>query len=93
MSYYVEYDPELSSRYPVSPKKRGVAYKICILIILLVVIMLGCLTQSGVRDFLIPGDPEITVQATADLLEQIKSGTPWVDALATFCETVIGGEN
>lgn len=89
MSYYVEYSPEQAKRYPL---KRKVNYKHAYRImagILLSCVLMYCFSVEKVRQFLIPGDPDTTIMATAELFENIQNGAEWADAFADFCQTVI----
>ena len=93
MSYYVEYNPELTEKYPISKNKKRIAFGRILISIVAVMLSIYCLTQNNVREFLIPGDPDITVKATEELVEDIKNGAPLIDALTVFCETVAGRVN
>ena len=63
------------------------------IILLMVVGLIACFAHRDVREFLIPGDATATVYATTELLEEIKEGTPMMDAFAAFCQTVAGNES
>ena len=89
MSYYVEYNPKQEKRYPLKRKKNDTFVWRIIAGILLSCALIYCFSTENIRQFLIPGDPDTTVQATSELLESIANGADWNDAFTAFCQTVV----
>lgn len=89
MSYYIEYTPELAKRYPSKKRKNYNAPWRIIAGISLTVLLIYGLSIQKVREFLIPGDSDTTIRATAELFENVQDGVRWTDAFAAFCETVV----
>lgn len=89
MSYYVSYNPEQASRYPTREKVKAVKAGRFITGVLILGLLICCLSIQEIRNFLIPGDPEVTIKATAKLLEEIKDGEGFVNAFTAFCEMVV----
>ncbi|MBQ4642322.1 MAG: hypothetical protein IJB47_06925 [Oscillospiraceae bacterium] len=90
MSYYVEYNPEVSRQYPVRRLNKNKGFGNKLIILTLILGLIACMTSSDVRDFLIPGDAATTVYAATELLDNMKDGAPLLDAFAVFCEMVAG---
>ncbi len=89
MSYYIEYTPEQAKRYPSRRRKNtNVSWRIIAGISLSALLIYGLSIQK-IRNFLIPGDPDTTIRATAELFENVQEGVRWTDAFAAFCETVV----
>ena len=89
MSYCVEYNPELKNRYPTSKKpsvKLPVKALLCCGAAIIAVYMIA---SSGVLQYLIPGDPEVTTEAFSDLLNEIGEGEPVREAFIDFCKEII----
>ncbi len=89
MSYHIIYNPEQVKRYPLKKNENyAAACRIIAGILLSAVLIYGLSTQK-MREFLIPGDPDTTIRATAELFESVQDGVRWTDAFAAFCETVV----
>lgn len=89
MSYYVEYNPELKSQYPSITKREKKLPVKGILLLLLVAVAGYMLLSSGVLQFFVPGDPEVTTTAFSDLVERVGTGEPVREAVRTFFQEVI----
>ena len=89
MSYQIEYNPEVNIRYPLQnsqKKKKGRSIALCIAGAAIAGLMI---MKSGLLRYLIPGDPEVTVEAFSTMVEQIETGTSIGESLLTFCEEIM----
>ena len=89
MSYYVEYNPELRKRYPITEKATN--QKLIRRFIYAAVAVVGfyCVVQSGLAKLLLPGDPDATISAFSEMVTDVKSGNGVGDALLAFCKYII----
>jgi len=90
MAYKIQYTPEDNVRYPLyktrSPIKwgRGIAAA--------AILLAGLwFNRHGVPDVLIPGDPQITKTAAAELIRHMREGAPVEEAVTTFCRQILDG--
>ena len=90
MSYCVEYNPELSKRYPVTEKKNRNPTKI-VLTLMTLAVAVYVLLRSGVGQYLIPKDPGVTSEAFSALVEHVQAGDTVRESLLRFCEEIITG--
>ena len=90
MAYRILYTPEDSNRFPQTQNKTMFPWK---RLITLVFILAGILYLkfNGIPDFLIPGDPQITVPATQTMISDLKAGESLDNALTAFCLEIING--
>lgn len=92
MAYQVQYTPQDEYRYPpIKVKKQKGSFKGWRF--LLTVVILLWLLLSGVPDFLIPGNPQVTRTAASEMLSLMKAGIPAHDAITAFCKQIIDGAN
>ena len=92
MVYRVQYTPQEAYRYPPIKSKRKKGRGKGWTLLLAVGIALWLLL-SGVPDFLIPGDPQVTRSAATEMISQMKTGTPVHDAVTVFCKQILDGAN
>ena len=90
MSYTIHYTPQDDYRYPVKEKRNGKFFKSLLLTVLVLSFMLW-IGISGMPDFMIPGDPEVTKSAVAEMIAQMRSGMPMEEAVTVFYRQVIYG--
>ena len=89
MSYFVEYDPELKSRYPtLQSVKRKFPIK-GVVAAASVFAAVYILAGSGVLRHLIPGDPDVTAAAFFDMVDRIGAGESVQEAFIDFCKEII----
>ena len=90
MAYKIQYTPEDNSRYPQVRKSKPIHWKRWLF---LAGILFGILwlRRSGIPDFLIPGDPEITSTAAKTMVENLQQGTTVNDAVTVFCKEILHG--
>ncbi len=87
MSYYLQYEPDLRKRYPTIPDKRRRIVRILAFVAALAVT--GVIFRKHIAEFLIPGDPDITVPAFAQMVESIEAGESVGDSFLAFCKQII----
>lgn len=87
MGYFIEYDPQLNKRYPAQRKAQK--QQRLLIPLLLTAAAIGVLWGGGLLQYLIPGDPEITVSAIQSLIEQVSRGEPVKEAVIAFCREII----
>lgn len=90
MAYKIQYTPQEDHRYPPVKQhpKRGQGST---WVLLLLVIITLWLAVNGIPDFLIPGDPDITRFAAAEMVHLMKEGASAKDAITVFCRQVLDG--
>lgn len=91
MAYSIAYEPDSQITYR-QIKNGPVLYKTVLLCISILAICLTAFVPSmrnWLWDFMIPGDPEITVDAVSKLVDQLKSGLRASEAIETFCNEII----
>ena len=90
LAYKILYSPENNKQYPQYRSRNKPRLTILLVVILL---LFGCVWIKfiGFPDFLIPGDKEITVEATKQMIESLRFGTPIDIAVTTFCKDIIHG--
>lgn len=88
MSYIIQYNPELTRKYPKPKKHMNIPIKP---IILMVIIAISACIFAYNRWFQIflPGNPDVTVSAFSTLVEKVVEGIPVKNAVYEFCEEII----
>ena len=91
MSYRIEYQPmkRPGSRQGGSLRRPALTG----MFFLLFVFLVDAFWPQGremLRELLIPGDPDVTVEAFGVFANAIQSGSPFGDAAEAFCRTVMG---
>ena len=89
MSYYLQYEPNLRKRYPTIADKRRRIVRILVFFTALAVT--GVIFRNHIADFLIPGDPDITVPAFAEMVDKIGAGESVGESFIEFCRQIISG--
>ena len=90
MGYRVEYETVRKVRRMEQKTARLPAMIAAALILFF--ILVGFFWPEGkeaLRNFLIPGDPAVTVAALEGLAEELETGAELGDALENFCRTVL----
>ncbi len=92
MGYRIEYDGSTAQKTIIRISKGK---KRLMLTILAAVLTLGAVafprSRGILRDLLLPGDEEVTTAALEGLVEDLKEGEPFGDAVETFCREIIYG--
>ena len=91
VSYMIEYEPHKKSLYPCRKRiKRNNSVKIIFCMTLLLIGVFVCRSES-VREWLIPGDAQVTSEAFTTMITELREGETMGDAVAAFCVQVING--
>ncbi len=91
MAYSIAYSPETSKKFPTGVKSRNKSWWF-LAVGLATVLAIACYCTDvlgTVRDFLIPGDPEITQSAMRDFIADIRDGEAVGSAFTAFCKEII----
>ena len=91
MGYEIFYQPELNYRYKISGKKPMKRIWVIYGSLALGVVVLGLIPsiRNWFWDLLIPGDPKVTIPAFSGLLEDVRQGAGFSDALTVFCQEIL----
>ena len=89
MSYHIEYNPEVNIRYPILKVKKRNKGSLAALFVFCAAVASLVIMKSGLLHFLIPGDPEVTIEAFSTMVEQIETGTSVGESLRSFCKEII----
>ena len=91
MGYRIEYGDRAAVRK--ERKGRSLLTRIvtvaCILSLVAGALAVKHAGLTWVTDFLLPGDPAVTAAALENMVESIREGEPWGDAVTAFCREII----
>ena len=90
MSYKILYTPEASHRYPQRKKSKPINWGNLLLLTMLV-FTAAWFRLNGIPDFLIPGDPEVTKTAAAEMMAQTRIGESVSESVTVFCKEILNG--
>lgn len=90
MSYMIQYSPQDAKRYPQNKKNCHIKFGKWVLPTLIIAAVLW-MRLNGVPDFLVPGEPEQTKAAAADMMKSLRQGVNFKDAVTAFCQDIIYG--
>ena len=88
MAYKIDYIPVGKRQYPTSRKVAQWLLPTAV-ILSLAAVFLAVTVQYGSTDWLLPGDPAVTKAALTELIENLKAGEQFGDAVTAFCREVI----
>ena len=90
MAYKIQYTPEEAYRYAQVKDRKPIRLKRWLLV---AAILLGIawVRYNGIPDFLIPGDKEVTVSATKNMVDNLQNGISFNDAVTAFCREILHG--
>lgn len=93
LPYAVNYGSNDLDKYP-EQKASGIRKKryLITMLLLLTAVLLVFRFKTQVVNWLIPGDDQVTLQHTEDLLSNLREGVPIGDALTAFCEDIVANE-
>ena len=91
MGYSIEYGASgtWENRWHANRKKRKTKIVIAALLGIITLVLVFSGQIKTVQDFFIPGNPEITKAAFAQLKEDIRHGDDFDAALTAFCKEII----
>ena len=87
MGYSIQYDRGKSWKYPMRPSKNVKTHRI-IPIVLVLVFLAGFISMGGLdvlKDWILPGDADVTEAALSGLINDIRAGESVKDAVTVFC--------
>ena len=90
MAYKIQYSPQDNCRYPMQKTHRPVKWGRGVAAAAILAAGLW-IHSHGVPDFLIPGDPQVTKTAAAELMLQMKEGIAMEEAVTAFCRQILDG--
>ena len=90
MSYKIQYSPETHYFYPNNQNRHNVRWGRWMFLAILFASVLW-LRLNGIPDLLIPGDPQVTKTATVHMVDQLRTGVTFDQALTVFCKEIIDG--
>lgn len=88
MSYNITYNPELKKRYPIVRKNNSKPLNIVVIMLVGFIAVYGLMKIGFIR-YLIPGDPEITVEAFSAMVKRVGQGETVGNAIVDFCKEII----
>lgn len=83
MGYKIRYGPRIPAE-----KKRG-SWQFIAVIVLAAAITLLCVDIWNGRQWLLPGDPQITAQALDTMVDSLRAGGSVGEAITCFCREII----
>ena len=89
MSYSLEYNPELRKQYPPARKRKCAFPTRYLLFGLGAAVICYALIGLGWLHYLIPGEPQVTVDAWKEMLGQVEAGKPVGESVHRFFSYVI----
>lgn len=92
MSYCIEYNPELNTKYPKRKYIKQFPIKKLLFLTMILVISYVFL-QAKLYRYFIPGDPDITIPAFSTMVDRVVDGDSVKDALVEFCKEIIMSGN
>lgn len=90
MGYRIQYGPPLNSEKKYIKKYKRNLWIACLVIIVFAGLCVAKYTNPELmREFIIPGDAEVTSNAFAQMTEQIRQGAAVKEAFTDFCVEII----
>ena len=90
MSYQIQYDPQLSKKYPIKQKGSPQKTVLRVVVILLACsVLIGLIGRGEIPSFLIPGDAIVTRNALQTMSEQLREGESLGECITAFCVEII----
>ncbi len=90
MAYRVDYSKS-GMREEVRERTFNISKAICTLALIFLIVLMGIIypQKHMLEELLIPGDAEVTKQATAELVSNLRGGEGISEALQAFCVEII----
>ncbi len=91
MGYSILYEPELNKKLKIPNQNRKFLLTVGTLAVCVIFVILCLLTpvRTVLRDFLIPGDPDVTQSAFSQMVSDIREGESFSDAVTVFCQEIL----
>ena len=93
MGYRIQYgDTPVFAKRQKMRLSRIIGLSLCFLV-LLILLSWGFWPEGRtvLRDFLVPGDPDVTLHGLEVLTQELRDGENFSDAVTAFCREVIDG--
>lgn len=87
MGYRIEYDPKLKRKYPIKVR-FGNRKMLLLTVVVLGAFILGLIgvnNRSDFKNWLLPGNPQVTEAALSSMIADIRAGEHVKDAITAFC--------
>lgn len=87
MGYRIEYDPALNRKYPVKVRsgKGKMLLLSAVMLTGFVLGLIGIKNSAALKNWLLPGDPQVTEAAFSSMIADIRAGEQVGDAITAFC--------
>ena len=88
MAYEISYGPVKTKQ----PKHRRNTTRSLILFLCAAALIIGLSvagTGARIRQWLIPGDSDVTIAAFSTMIENLKDGLPLYESVTAFCKEII----
>ena len=89
MAYNISYDSITVTKPRKSKKWTSFAALIVVLVLVISAFSFKSVVAPWVQRWLIPGDPEVTAGALRNMVDDLRQGVDFADALAAFCNEII----
>lgn len=87
VSYQINYDPSRRRKFYTVKHKKIPSWILAVACIALA----ATIFHNELKNFLIPGDPQITSAAFSSLTEDLQAGESFKNAVTAFCREIIDG--
>lgn len=92
MGYQISYDSGIICKKTIYPRRfKGKRWIISALLVIFTLILLFPTGRIWVRDLILPGNEAVTASALEELVQDIRQGTPFSEAITCFCQQIIYG--
>lgn len=87
MGYRIEYNPELNSKYPrkVHTGKGKILLLSAAMLSGIILGFIGINNSTALKNWLLPGNPQVTEAAFSAMIADIRAGEQVGDAITAFC--------
>jgi len=89
MGYDVSYGSIPTPKAPKTKKWTSIAALVVVLVLVISAFSFKGAVLPWVQEWLIPGDPEVTAMALRTMVDDLRQGVDFADALAAFCGEII----
>lgn len=90
MGYCISYNPELEKKYPLRTKRKKKKWPwVMSLLAVLLVAVFATNSRQMVKQWLLPGDPQLTEEALTCFVQDVREGMPMKEAFTAFCVEII----
>jgi len=90
MGYRIRYNREKDKQFPMKQRRTWKKRLICLTVLMF---LLGCVAEwhngTVLKKLLIPGDPAKTEAALTEMIDDIRSGESFGDAINAFCKEIL----